>query len=67
MRTKSLREALMNLAEEAAELSAASVRVLNREMHQGLIYRKLLADVRKQHADVAAVWREYLRYVKDWE
>lgn len=60
MRTKSLREALMNLAEEAAELSAAAARIVNKSQHPVLlcIPLPLVVDLRKQRADVMAVWRE---------
>lgn len=55
MRTKSLREALVNLAEEAAELSAAAARVVNKHRRTIPANNHSLNEVWQQQQDVYAV------------
>lgn len=59
MRTKTLKEAINNLAEEAAELAAASSRYVNRTAGKGI----LLEDVFKQKRHVDAVMSEIAEHV----
>lgn len=65
MRTKSLKDALTNLAEEAGELAAAAARAVNK--HRGeKIPRKgiFLCDVIEQQQDVNRVMAEVYRHLK---
>lgn len=59
MRTKSQREALSCMAEEAAELAAAAARLNNR----GHKKQALWDDLDKQYGDVRAVMSE----IREWQ
>lgn len=63
MRTKSLRDALSNLAEEAAELAAAAARAINRPTRWPHIDpEETFADLEKQYGDVLLVWPEVVAH-----